>query len=195
MRKEIMILPIYVYGSDVLREKAREVDVNAEEGLQKFIEDMYMTMKEADGVGIAAPQVGRSLRILIVDGEDLADDLPYLKGFKRVMINPVLLEESEETIEFSEGCLSIPDLHAEVVRPKRIKVKYLNEKYEEITEEFDEFACRMVQHEMDHLDGVLFTDRVSQIRKKMIRGKLNSISNGKVRTHYKINCKPRAKGK
>ena len=111
------------------------------------------------------------------------------------MINPVLLEESEETIEFSEGCLSIPDLHAEVVRPKRIKVKYLNEKYEEITEEFDEFACRMVQHEMDHLDGVLFTDRVSQIRKKMIRGKLNSISNGKVRTHYKINCKPRAKGK
>lgn len=190
-----MILPIYVYGSDVLREKAREVDVNAEEGLQKFIEDMYMTMKEADGVGIAAPQVGRSLRILIVDGEDLADDLPYLKGFKRVMINPVLLEESEETIEFSEGCLSIPDLHAEVVRPKRIKVKYLNEKYEEITEEFDEFACRMVQHEMDHLDGVLFTDRVSQIRKKMIHGKLNSISNGKVRTHYKINCKPRAKGK
>lgn len=181
-----MILPIYVYGAEVLREKAREVDVQAEEDLPGLIGNMYETMKEADGVGIAAPQVGRALRLLIVDGEDLADDMPELKGFKRVMINPVLLEESPESATYSEGCLSVPDVHADVVRPGKIKVKYLNEKYEETTEEFDGFACRMVQHEMDHLDGVLFTDRVSPIRKKMIQGKLNGISAGRVRTHYKI---------
>lgn len=181
-----MILPIYVYGTDVLREKAKEVDVQAEEGLGELIDNMYATMKEADGVGIAAPQVGRSLRILIVDGEDLAEDMPELAGFKRVMINPVLLEESEETAEFSEGCLSIPNIHADVVRPAAITVKYINEKLEEKTESFTGFGCRMVQHEMDHLDGVLFVDRVTPIRKKMLQGKLSNIAVGKVHPHYKI---------
>lgn len=181
-----MILPIYVYGSGVLREKAKEVDVTKEEGLQDLIENMYITMKEADGVGIAAPQVGKLLRILIVDGEDLVEDLPELKGFKRVMINPVTTWESDETAEYSEGCLSVPNIHADVIRSKRIKVKYLDEEYQEKEEEFDGFACRMVQHEMDHLDGNLFVDRVSPIRKKMIQAKLNGIAAGKARTHYRI---------
>ncbi len=181
-----MILPIYVYGTDVLREKAKEVDIKAEEGLAEFIDSMYETMREADGVGLAAPQVGRSLRIIIVDGADLSDDMPELADFKRVMINPVVLRESGETAEYSEGCLSIPNIHADVVRPAAIKVKYIDGCMEEVTEDFSGFACRMVQHEMDHLDGILFTDRVTPIRKKMIQGKLSNIAGGKVHPHYKI---------
>ena len=181
-----MILPIYIYGSGVLREKAAEVDLNNTEGLPELIDNMYQTMRESDGVGIAAPQVGKSLRLLIVDGADLAEDMPELEGFKRVMINPVTLWESEETAEYSEGCLSVPNIHADVVRPKSIRVKYYNEKYEQVEEDFKGFACRLVQHEMDHLDGHLFIDHVSQIRKKMIQSKLNNIAAGKVRTHYRI---------
>ena len=181
-----MILPIYIYGSGVLREQAADVDLNNTEGLAELIENMYQTMRESDGVGIAAPQVGKSIRLLIVDGADLAEDMPELEGFKRVMINPELLWESEETCEYSEGCLSVPNVHADVIRPESIKVKYYNEKYELVEEEFKGFACRMVQHEMDHLDGKLFVDHVSQIRKKMIQSKLNNIAAGKVRTHYRI---------
>ena len=154
-----MILPIYVYGSGVLRERAAEIDVNNTEGLKELIDNMYVTMKESDGVGIAAPQVGKSIRLLIVDGADLVEDMPELEGFKRVMINPVATWESEETAEYSEGCLSVPNIHADVVRPKSMKVKYLNENFEEKEELFEGFACRMVQHEMDHLDGHLFIDR------------------------------------
>lgn len=181
-----MILPIYVYGAGVLREKARSVDVQKEEGLQELIADMYETMKHADGVGIAAPQVGKSLRIVIVDGSDLAEDMPELKDFKRIMINPEITFESEETAEYSEGCLSVPSVHADVVRPKEIRVKYLNEKYEEVEELFSGFGCRMVEHELDHLEGHVFVDRVSQIRRKMLQSRLNNIASGKVRTFYKI---------
>ncbi len=181
-----MILPIYVYGSGVLRERATEVDLNNTEGLQELIVNMDDTMKHSDGVGIAAPQVGKSLRLLIVDGSPLGEDMPELADFRRIMINPVKTWESEETAEYSEGCLSVPDIHADVVRPAEMKVKYFNEKYEEVEEIFTGFACRMVQHEMDHLDGYMFVDRVSQIRKKMIQAKLNKIASGKVRTHYKI---------
>lgn len=175
-----------MYGSGVLRERAAEIDVNNAEGLQELIDNMYVTMKESDGVGIAAPQVGKSIRLLIVDGADLVEDMPELEGFKRVMINPVTTWESEETAEYSEGCLSVPNIHADVIRAKSIKVKYLDEKFQEHEELFEGFACRMVQHEMDHLDGHLFVDRVSPIRKKMIQSKLNNIAAGKVRTHYRI---------
>lgn len=181
-----MILPIHIFGSDVLRAKAEEIDVTNTEGLQELIDNMYSTMQEADGVGIAAPQVGKSVRLLIVDGADLVEDMPELEGFKRVMINPVVLSESEDTCEYSEGCLSVPNINATITRPSVISVKYLNEKLEEVTEEFTGFACRMVQHELDHLEGVLFVDRAAPIRKKMIQAKLNSIANGKVRTHYRI---------
>lgn len=181
-----MILPIYVYGSGVLRERAAEIDVNNFEGLKELIDNMFITMRESDGVGLAAPQIGKSIRLLVVDGSDLVEDMPELEGFRRVMINPVATWESEETAEYSEGCLSVPNIHADVVRPKSMKVKYLNENLEEKEELFEGFACRMVQHEMDHLDGHLFVDHVSPIRKKMIQGKLNNIAAGKVRTHYRI---------
>lgn len=181
-----MILPIYVYGSDVLRERAKEIDVTVEEGLQTLIDNMHQTMVEADGVGIAAPQVGIAKRLLIVDGAPFGEDDPVLAAFNRVMINPVLIEESQETCEYSEGCLSVPNIHADITRPSKIKVKYLNREYKEVVEEFDGFACRMVQHEMDHLDGKMFVDRATPIRKKMIQAKLVNIANGKVHPHYKI---------
>ncbi len=180
-----MILPIYLYGSDVLRRENAEADLNDKEGIAKLISDMEETLKVADGCGLAAPQVGVNLRVVIVDGRELSDTYDYLKDFYRVMINPVVLEESEETCEYSEGCLSVPGIYAEIVRPSKIKVEYYNEKLEKVVEEFDRFACRMVQHELSHLEGNLFVDNVSPIRRKMLARKLQAISKGSVQTRYK----------
>jgi len=180
-----MILPIYLYGSDVLRRENLEADLNDREGIAKLISDMKETLKVADGCGLAAPQVGVNLRVVIVDGSELTDTYDYLKDFRRVMINPVVLEESEETCEFSEGCLSVPGIYAEVRRPSKIKVEYYNEDLEKVVEEFDRFGCRMVQHELSHLDGNLFVDNVSPIRRKMLTRKLQAISKGSVQTRYK----------
>ena len=180
-----MILPIYLYGSDKLRNENAEADIQDKEGLTKLISDMWETLKAADGCGLAAPQVGVNKNLVIVDGRDLSDTYDYLHDFFRVMINPVVLEESEETCEFSEGCLSVPGIYAEVTRPARIKVEYYNENLEKVVEEFDRFACRMVQHELSHLEGNLFVDNVSPIRRKMIARKLQAISKGSVQTRYK----------
>ena len=139
----------------------------------------------ADGCGLAAPQIGVSQRVLIVDGTVMADVYDYLTDFKRVMINPEVIEESESKCEYNEGCLSIPGVYADVVRPESMTVRYYNENFEEVTEKFDKFACRMIQHEMSHLDGVVFTDLVAPIRKKMLSKKLQNISRGKVSTRYK----------
>jgi peptide deformylase len=180
-----MILPIYLYGSDVLRNENLEADLNDKEGLAKLIADMKETLKVADGCGLAAPQVGVNQRVVIVDGTDLTDTYDYLKDFVRVMINPVVLEESEDTCEYSEGCLSVPGVYAEVRRPSKIKVEYYNENLEKVVEEFDRFGCRMVQHELSHLDGNLFVDNISPIRRKMLMRKLQAISKGAVQTRYK----------
>ena len=180
-----MILPIYLYGSEKLRNENVDVDLQDREGLEKLIADMKETLKVADGCGLAAPQVGVNKRVVIVDGSELTDTYDYLKDFRRVMINPVVLEESEETCDFSEGCLSVPGIYAEVTRPSRIKVEYYNEDLEKVVEEFDRFGCRMVQHELSHLEGNLFVDNVSPIRRKMIARKLQAISKGTVQTRYK----------
>ena len=180
-----MILPIYLYGSEVLRNENKEADLNDKEAIQKLLADMQDTLKVADGCGLAAPQVGVNLRIVIVDGRELSETYDYLSDFFRVMINPVILEESAETCEFSEGCLSVPGVYAEVVRPSKIKVEYYNENFEKVVEEFDRFACRMVQHELSHLEGNLFVDNISLIRRKMISRKLQAISKGAVQTRYK----------
>ena len=180
-----MILPIYLYGSEVLRKENVDVDLNDKEGIAKLLEDMKDTLKLADGCGLAAPQVGVNKRLVIVDGRELSDTYDYLSDFFRVMINPVVLEESEETCEYSEGCLSVPGLYAEVIRPSKIKVEYYNENLEKVVEEFDKFACRMVQHELSHLEGNLFVDNISPIRRKMLARKLQSISKGAVQTRYK----------
>ncbi|MBP1671328.1 MAG: def [Bacteroidetes bacterium] len=184
-----MVLPIYVYGAEVLREKSKEVDITIPgigDELRTLISDMWETMEKADGVGFAAPQVGKSIRVLIVDGTLLSDDMPELKDFKRAMINPVIIKESKETIEYSEGCLSIPDIHAGVIRPRVITVSYYDENLVKKEEQLDNFACRMVQHEMDHLEGILFTDLVAPIRKKMLQSRLNNIMAGKAKPHYRI---------
>lgn len=180
-----MILPIYLYGSEVLRNENVEADINDKEGLSKLIEDMKETLKVADGCGLAAPQVGINKRVVIVDGRELTETYDYLKDFFRVMINPVVVEESEDTCEYSEGCLSVPGIYAEVRRPSVIKVEYYNENLEKVEEVFDRFACRMVQHELSHLEGNLFVDNISPIRRKMIARKLQAISKGSVQTRYK----------
>lgn len=177
--------PIYLYGQEVLREKAAEADLTKKEELTALIADMKETLKDADGCGLAAPQIGVSLRVLIVDGTDMVEVYDYLKDFKRTMINPVVIEESEATCDYQEGCLSVPGVYADVRRPSKIKVEYYNEDFEKVTEEFNKFGCRMVQHELDHLDGNLFVDRVAPIRRKIIAKKLVNISKGKVSTHYK----------
>lgn len=181
-----MILPIYLYGSQILRTPAQEDDLSDREGLQKLIGDMVETMHNADGCGLAAPQVGIPRRILVVDGNDLADRYPELKGFHREMINPRFTFESEETASYEEGCLSIPNVDADIVRPARIRVRYLDPAFQETEEDFEGFAARMIQHEMDHLDGVLFVDHASPIRRKMMTGKLMGISKGNVRTRYRV---------
>lgn len=180
-----MIKPIFLYGSEVLRKVAPAADLNDREGLTALVKDLWDTLAVADGCGLAAPQIGVSLRVLVVDGDGLAEEMPYLKGFKRVMINPVLLEESDQKCDYTEGCLSVPNLYYDVTRAKAIKVEYYDENFEKKVESFDKFDCRMVQHEMSHLDGHLFTDLIAPIRRKMIQGKLQNISKGKVRTQYK----------
>ena len=180
-----MILPIYLYGSEKLRNENLEADLQDKEGLAKLIADMQETLTAADGCGLAAPQVGVNLRVVIVDGTDLSDTYEYLKDFRRTMINPVVLEESKETCEYSEGCLSVPGVYAEVTRPSKIKVEYYNEDFEKVVEEFDRFGCRMVQHELSHLEGGLFVDEISPIRRKMMARKLQAISKGSVQTRYK----------
>lgn len=184
-----MILPIYLYGSQVLREKAVDADIEQQEEreeLTKLLGDMYETMKNADGCGLAAPQVGRSLRVLIVDGSDLTETYPELSDFIRRMINPVFTFKSEEMCTYSEGCLSIPNIDADIERPKIVRIRYFDENFQEKEEEFDGFAARMLQHEMDHLDGVVFTDRAAPIRRKILGSKLNNISKGKVTTSYRV---------
>ena len=182
-----MILPIYLYGSGVLRGKAAEVEIAAADKakVQAFFEDLHETMHNANGCGLAAPQVGVSERMLVVDGNEVCDTYPELKGYVRKMINPVVVSESDTQSEYSEGCLSIPNVDADIRRPKTITVRYFDENLEEKEEVFDDFAARMIQHEMDHLDGVLFTDRAAPIRKKILAKRLNNISRGLSRTSYK----------
>lgn len=179
-----MILPIYLYGSEVLRQKAAPADLSEKEKITKLVSDMEETLAKSEGCGLAAPQVGESVRILIVDGTGMTDVYPYLADFKRVMINPVILEESEKKCEYSEGCLSIPGIYCDVTRPQSMTVEYYNGDFEKVTETFDKFACRMVQHEMSHLDGDLFVDHVAPIRKKIISKKLMNIAKGKVFARY-----------
>ena len=183
-----MIRPIYLYGSEVLRQQAAPADLEKKEELTALIADLKDTLAASEGSGLAAPQIGVSLRVIIVDGDVMTDVYDYLAGFKRVMINPVILESSASKCEYSEGCLSVPGIYADVTRPDSITIEYYDENFQKKTEKLDKFACRMVQHEMSHLEGVLFTDLVPPIRKKMLSKKLVGISKGKVspRYNYKI---------
>lgn len=178
-----MILPIYLYGQPVLRKEAEEIENTSE--LKQFIADMFETLTQAEGCGLAAPQVGKPWRLFVIDADELAEDYPECKGFKKVFINPEMIEESEETCSYSEGCLSLPGISENVVRPTTIKINYLDENFVEHEEEFTGFQARIIQHEYDHLEGHVFTDRISPIRKTFVRNKLTSIAKGKTVAKYK----------
>jgi len=180
-----MILPIYTYGNPVLRKEATNIEKDYP-GLNELIDNMFETMHQADGVGLAAPQVGLGIRLFVVDLAALKDDDPELAAFKAVMINPEIMEESEEETEYSEGCLSIPGISEKVIRPEWIKIKYLDRQFVEHIEEFDGFKARVIQHEYDHLEGSLFTDHINPLRRQMLKTKLTNITKGKAQCSYKI---------
>lgn len=184
-----MIQPIYLYGSEVLRLKAEEMPLSPAEDVAALVGDLKDTLKASEGCGLAAPQIGVSRRVLIVDGSEVADMYPYLKDFRRTLINPEVLWESEDRIEFAEGCLSIPGVYCDIRRPAAIRVAYYDEALKRVEEKFEGFACRMVQHEMSHLEGELFTDLAAPIRRKMISSKLKGIARGAVQTRYNSKIK------
>ena len=180
-----MVLPIYLYGQPILRRATEEIDKDYPE-LGQLIADMFETVKTADGCGLAAPQIGKSIRMFIVDGSELGEDYPDCADFKKVFINPEIVEESEETVTYSEGCLSLPGISENVVRPETIVIHYLDEDFNEHEEEFSGFQARIIQHEYDHLEGNVFTDRISPIRRQFVKGKLSNIAKGKVSARYRV---------
>jgi len=180
-----MILPIYTFGNSVLRKIAEPIDQDYP-GLKDLIKNMYDTMVHAEGVGLAAPQIGIPIRLIVIDLAPLKEDNPELGDFKVTMINPELLEESENEVEYDEGCLSIPGINETVSRPEAIKISYLDENFNEHMEVYDGYKARVVQHEYDHLEGHLFTDRIKPLRRQLIKGKLTNIVKGKASCKYKI---------
>ncbi|MCR5394717.1 MAG: peptide deformylase [Bacteroidales bacterium] len=183
-----MLLPIYLYGQAVLRKEAHEVPADYPD-IKVLVENMFQTMEKANGVGLAAPQVGLDIRMFVVDGNGLESDFPECQGFRRCMINPEIIEESEETNIKDEGCLSVPGIYESVKRPNWIVIRYLDENFEEHEEKITGFAARMTLHEYDHLDGKMFIDRVSPLRKQLIKNKLSAILKGKVDVQYKYKGK------
>ena len=187
-----MSLPIVAYGDPVLKKRASEIS-NDTPKLEETIANMYESMYGAHGVGLAAPQVGLSIRLFLVDTSPFADDEEYsveeqekLKGFKRTFINAKIIEEIGEEWSFNEGCLSIPNVREEVLRKPVIKVEYQDENFKNHTETFDGLIARVIQHEYDHIEGVLFTDKVSSLKKRLLKGKLSNISKGKTSVDYRM---------
>ena len=180
-----MILPIYIYGQQVLREEAETVERDYPK-IKELVSNMFETMYNAEGVGLAAPQIGLSIRLLVIDGDVLSDSHPECEGFKRIMINPEISELSDETITLEEGCLSFPGIHEKVARAAKIQIRYMDENFDEHEETVEGFAARIVQHEYEHLDGRVFIDNVSAIRRQLNKGKLNNLLKGETSCSYKV---------
>ncbi len=180
-----MVYPIVVYGSPVLRMVAKDITPEYP-GLSQFIEDMFETMYKADGMGLAAPQIGRSIRIFVVDGTSLEEEDPSMKDFKKAFINPKILELDGDPVLMNEGCLSLPKLREDVDRSNKVRIRYYDENFNAFDEVFEGLKARVIQHEYDHLEGVLFIDRIPPLRKKLLKGKLNDITKLKVDVSYKI---------
>jgi peptide deformylase len=179
-----MIYPIVIYGHPVLRKIASDVDKEYP-GLQQLIDDLFETMYFSEGIGLAAPQIGKSVRIFVIDGKPYEEDEPELSNFKRVFINARITERNGDSVPMNEGCLSIPGLREEVLRPSHIRITYLDENWNQCDEIFDGYKARIIQHEYDHLDGILFTDKTSLLRRRLIKGKLTAISKGRFEADYK----------
>lgn len=179
-----MILPIYVYGQPVLRKVAEDITPEYP-NLKELIVNMFETMDRADGVGLAAPQIGLPIRVVVIDLDVLSEDKPEYKGFRKAYINAHILEAEGELISMEEGCLSLPGIHENVNRSNKIHVKYMDENFVEHDEYVEGYLARVMQHEFEHLEGGLFIDNLSQMRKQMIKGKLNTLLKGKARCSYK----------
>ncbi|MCO6500813.1 MAG: peptide deformylase [Vicingus serpentipes] len=182
-----MILPIVAYGDAVLRKETEEIDKDYPD-LDILIDDMFETMYAAKGVGLAAPQIGLPIRLFIIDASGFNEEgeHPELADFKRVFINPVIIEENGTPWKFEEGCLSIPGIREEVNRKPNVVIEYYNEKFELVEEKLDGLAARIIQHEYDHIEATLFTDRINPLRKRLIKGKLNDIAKGNVKVGYRM---------
>lgn len=180
-----MILPIVAYGNDVLRVKCKDIK-EGHADLNKLISNMFDTLYDAEGVGLAAPQIGLGIRLFIVDADPFKEDEPGLANFKKVFINPQILEEEGEPWGFKEGCLSIPGIRENVNRQPKLKISYYDENFVHHEASFEGLAARVIQHEYDHIEGVLFIDKITPMKKRMIKGKLTDISKGKVKIHYRM---------
>jgi peptide deformylase len=196
-----MILPIVAYGDPVLRKKCKEITPEYP-NLKELIENMWETMYQAYGVGLAAPQIGLPIRIFIIDPTAFADDdsleeqeKEVLSNLKKVFINPVIVSEEGEEWAFNEGCLSIPDVREDVFRKSTITIEYLDEDFNKHTETYDGIAARVIQHEYDHIEGILFTDKLSSLKKRLIKGKLANISKGKIEAEYRMRFPLMKKGR
>lgn len=179
-----MIYPICIYGSPVLRKIAAEIDKDYPE-LEKLIADMFETMYASEGVGLAAPQIGKSIKLIVIDATPMAEDEPEMEGFKKVLINPDIYETAGEDELFNEGCLSLPGIREDVSRKTIIKIKYLDENFVEHDEEYSGFAARVIQHEYDHLQGNVFVDHLSPLRKTLMKSKLIALTKGNFKASYK----------
>nr|WP_321409380.1 peptide deformylase [uncultured Carboxylicivirga sp.] len=180
-----MIYPVVVYGHPVLRKVAEDIDKDYKD-LDTIIENMWETMYHSDGIGLAAPQIGKSIRLFVIDADPLKDEFPELKGLKQVFINAKieLLESKEEAL--SEGCLSLPTIREDVKRPTKIRIIYLDQNFQKKVEEYEGFAARVIQHEYDHIEGKLFIDYLNPLKRRILKGKLTKISKGDVEVKYKI---------
>lgn len=196
-----MVLPIIAYGDPVLRKKAKDIEQDYP-NLKELIQNMWDTMYGAYGVGLAAPQVGLPIRIFLVDTSPFAEDEELtekekkeLESLKKVFINATILEETGDEWAFNEGCLSIPDIREDVFRKPKIKIEYFDEDFNKHTEEYDGLAARVIQHEYDHIEGILFTDKLSSLKKRLIKGKLANISKGKIQIDYRMKFPELKKGR
>ncbi|RMF24796.1 MAG: peptide deformylase [Bacteroidetes bacterium] len=180
-----MILPIYAYGQPVLKKVAQPIEPDYP-GLHELIENMWETMYKAEGVGLAAPQVGRSIRLFIVDTRQAMEEGKEDEGLKKVFINPQKLDENGEPWAYEEGCLSIPDIRGDVERPPTIRLRYQDENFQEHEETFTGINARVIQHEYDHLEGILFIELLKPIKRRLIKRKLENIRKGKVQVDYKM---------
>jgi peptide deformylase len=180
-----MILPIVAFGNPVLKQKAQEISADYP-NLNDLISNMFQTMYTANGVGLAAPQVGLSIRLFVIDATPFADEEPLLKGYKKAFINAQILEETGDTWSFNEGCLSIPGVREDVIRQKEILFRYQDENFNTVEEKISGILARVIQHEYDHIEGILFTDRISTLRKTLLRSKLSNITRGQVKVDYRM---------
>ncbi|MCK9616223.1 MAG: peptide deformylase [Lentimicrobiaceae bacterium] len=180
-----MILPIVAFGHPILRKKALDITPDYPE-LEQLIANMFDTMHLSDGVGLAAPQVNLSIRLIVLDASPYSEKYPHLKDFRKVLINPSIIEEWGEELSMNEGCLSIPDIHENILRKPNLRLRYQDEKFQSHEEEFDGNVARIIQHEYDHLEGILFVDKLPSIKKMILQRKLSDISKGLIKVSYRM---------